>query len=65
MIEKKREYHGIDIGKFLCAVLVIAIHTQPFVNNLWLDRGAGIITRLAVPFFFVSTGFLLFENASK
>lgn len=58
----KTYYSGIDITKFICAIMVVAIHTQPFINFSWLDRGPGIVTRLAVPFFFVCTGFFLFDD---
>ena len=57
----KSDYPGIDITKMICAIMVISIHTQPFINYVWLDRGLGIVTRLAVPFFFVSNGFFLFD----
>ena len=46
----------IDIAKLFMAVLVIGIHTEPFSFNFWLDKGFGIVTRLCVPFFFVSSG---------
>lgn len=62
----RKQYSGIDVAKLICALMVIAIHTQPFSHHVWLDRGAGIITRLAVPFFFVTTGFFLdFSNTKK
>lgn len=53
---------GLDLGKFICAVLVIMIHTTPFAWNIWLDRGAGIMTRFAVPFFFVTTGYFFYNG---
>lgn len=62
----RKQYSSIDVAKLICAIMVIAIHTQPFSRYIWLDRGAGIITRLAVPFFFVTTGFFLnFSDAKK
>lgn len=61
----RKQYSGIDITKLICAIMVIAIHTQPFIRNVWLDRGAGVITRLAVPFFFVTTGFFLDFSDTK
>ena len=48
-----KEYAAVDIFKFLCAVLVIIIHTKPFENVFWIDAAFGVITRFAVPFFFV------------
>jgi len=35
----KKEIAAIDIAKFLCALLVIGIHTQPFGERL---SGGGI-----------------------
>lgn len=61
----RKQYSGIDIAKMICAIMVIAIHTQPFIRYVWLDRGAGVITRLAVPFFFVTTGFFLDFSETK
>lgn len=47
----------IDIAKFIMAILVVGIHTEPFGFNVWLDRGFGIITRFCVPFFFVASSY--------
>lgn len=47
----------IDLIKFLMAILVVGIHTQPFGFNIWLDRGFGIVTRLCVPYFFVASSY--------
>ncbi|MBQ0083510.1 MAG: acyltransferase family protein [Clostridiales bacterium] len=44
----------LDIMKFVFAILVVGIHTEPFGFNVWLDRGFGIITKLCVPFFFIA-----------
>lgn len=52
----------IDIAKLIMAVLVVAIHTEPFAFNIWLDRGLGIITRLCVPFFFVAGSYFFFGS---
>lgn len=49
----------IDLGKFIAALFVIAIHTQPFqdisvdIDFFFVD----IICRMAVPFFAICTGF--------
>ncbi len=69
---KKKEYAAVDIFKFLCAILVIIIHTKPFETVFWIDAALGVITRVAVPFFFVSSSIFLFmkieenrENANR
>ena len=32
-----KSYEVIDITKFIFAILVIGIHTEPFSSNIWLD----------------------------
>lgn len=61
-------YNGIDLVKFICSLLVVIIHTAPFSSDL-MPYGDYLnvfftqyICRLAVPFFFVSSGFLLFNK---
>ena len=55
----------MDITKYILAVLVIGIHTQPFSFNTWLDRGVAIITRICVPFFFVTSAYLFWKSKEK
>lgn len=65
---ERRKYNSLDICKILMAICVVAIHTHPFehcttiiVNNIYDS-----FVRMAVPFFFLSSGFLLaqkFETA--
>lgn len=61
-------YNGLDLFKFICSLLVVTIHTAPFSSeiipygdllNVFITQ---YICRLAVPFFFVSSGFLLFSK---
>ena len=65
MIEK-REYPAVDLARFFCAILVVTIHLAPFeagtLNgwaNFWLQQW---IARVAVPFFFVASGYFLFAK---
>lgn len=58
----KEKFNSIDIFKFVASIIVVAIHTNPFIgcsndfiNNLW-----STINIMAVPFFFISTGYLTF-----
>jgi hypothetical protein len=37
---------AIDILKFVMAILVVGIHTEPFGFNIWLDWGFGLVTRV-------------------
>lgn len=61
------EYHGIDIIKFFCSYLICMVHIAPFVRgtplfdnlNFYIQNG---ICRIAVPFYFATTAFLLFRK---
>ena len=54
----------MDIAKYVAALLVVCIHTYPFIdisetfNTYWLH----IVCRLAVPFFFTASGFFFFRK---
>jgi peptidoglycan/LPS O-acetylase OafA/YrhL len=57
-------YNAIDIAKFVMALLVVAIHTHPeneIENKLILDI-INCIYSIAVPFFFVASGFFLYNK---
>ena len=61
---KKNYFYGMDVFKLLCAVLIVSIHTAPLeslstrANSLLVN----CFCRVAVPFFFVSSGFLVFKK---
>lgn len=63
----KLNYYGLDIGKFLMAIGVVAIHTNPLKDcqNQLLVTVFGNIVTLAVPFFFMASGFLIFQRMGK
>lgn len=50
--------YAIDKMKFLCMIAVVCIHTNPFGNK---DIGLmiNVLCRVAVPLFFISSGYLL------
>ena len=55
-------YKGIDCTKVLMAILVVAIHTlqlDAMTLPVLVSKSYNILIGLAVPFFFVSSGFLL------
>lgn len=59
--EFHKDFKGIDITKFVMSFAVIAIHAPEF---LWPENRTypfliDWIIRLAVPFFFISSGFLV------
>lgn len=68
---KHESYSGIDYFRFIAALLIVAIHTSPLASfsetgNFIFTR---IIARIAVPFFFMTSGFFLISkyayNAKK
>lgn len=61
---KKKQFFCIDLVKLICAVLVVAIHVQPLEDvNLFINYGlVHYIARVAVPFYFVTSGYFLFRK---
>ena len=70
-IQSRQSYPGIDLTRFVCALLVVGIHVYPFGNNgdpmltelnflvqVWLGR-------ISVPFFLICTGFFLFRDTDR
>lgn len=60
----KSKYYAIDLMKFISALLVVCIHVGPLLD---VDKQANfilvqIISRIAVPFFFVASGFFFFQK---
>lgn len=60
---EKRHYNSFDICKLLMALCVVAIHTQPFVHcTINITNIYDSFVSMAVPFFFLSSGFLLAQK---
>lgn len=61
---ERKTYTGIDVAKFLMAILVLMLHTNPFldVNKMieWVSRSC--LTVIAVPFFFIANGYFSLES---
>lgn len=60
----KRYYCSVDIAKLICSLLVVCIHTSPLLSfdgrlNSFL---VNCLSRVAVPLFFVFSGFFLFSK---
>lgn len=60
----KKYYTGIDLFRLISALLVVAIHTSPLssiseTSDFILTR---VIARVAVPFFFMTSGFFLISK---
>lgn len=57
-------YSSLDVAKFICALLVIVIHTRPLEQisataNFYL---CDVFSRIAVPMFYAISGFLFFRK---
>lgn len=59
------KYPAIDAAKFIMAIFVVAIHTDPLIHygNRVIQTIYSCLLHSAVPFFFLATGFLLVKNA--
>lgn len=66
-MNKDFSYTNIDRFRFIAALLVIAIHTSPLLS--FSETGDFILTRIiarvAVPFFFMVSGFFLISKYNK
>ena len=66
---EQKSYNGIDIIKFICAVLVVMIHFPPLGDSKipavkYINFGLqNYLARIAVPFFFIAAGFLLYRKS--
>lgn len=70
--EVKKRYDWVDLMKFICAIMVVAIHTILIseTEHVVTFEIAQVIGRTAVPFFFMCSGFfftqkLLLEQKGK
>lgn len=66
-MKKSGNYSGIDCFRLIAALLIVAIHTSPLLSfnetaDFVLTR---IIARVAVPFFFMTSGFFLISRYSR
>lgn len=66
-MRQKETYSGIDCFRLWAALLVVAIHTSPLA--MFGSTGDFILTRVAarvaVPFFFMTSGFFLISHYAK
>ncbi len=61
---QRKQYALIDLLKLLSAVMIIAIHTQPFFGHesSVLYYPYAYLKCFAIPFFFVSSSYLFFPS---
>ena len=62
----QKEYKVLDVMKFVMAIVVVAIHTRPEMSfsSPLVRRLFESVYSIAVPFFFMASGFLLFRKIS-
>ena len=69
MTEDKRKLRNcsIDIFRYLCAVMVVGIHTHPLseLNNKVGYICSDIVPRIAVPFFFAAAGYFYIRKLEE
>lgn len=60
----RKQYNSLDLAKFIAAILIVIIHANPFTtySGLLSYSFRNIIAVVAVPFFFVTSGFLFFTK---
>lgn len=68
-VNADKQNNAIDLAKFICAVFVVAIHVPPFGStdgstlfsyfNFFIQD---YLARIAVPFFFITSGYFLFKK---
>lgn len=62
-MEEKKIISGLDVLKFVMAILIVNIHLKPFrYASDTVQDAVGIIAGLAVPVFFTVSSFLLFRK---
>lgn len=65
-MKKIEQYNSLDLMKFISAILIIILHTNPFssYSKIVSFGFRNIVTIIAVPFFFCTSGFLFFKKIS-
>lgn len=58
-------YYSIDLFKLIFAFVVVSIHTNPLVNinGHWYNTVYNVVVGMAVPFFFIASGFFIGKKA--
>ena len=67
-----KNYNAVDIAKFICSIMVVMIHVPPFGRGSEMLVSESVeyafcscLCRIAVPFFFICSGFLLYKKTSS
>lgn len=67
MVNALKRNNTIDLMRFVCAILVVAIHTHPFYDiSEWAGVfGTLILPRIAVPFFLCVSGYFFIKKLNE
>jgi len=61
-----KQFNSIDLAKFIASILVVMIHIQPFPITTYYTIPntilSGYVGKVAVPFFFISSGYLFYNK---
>lgn len=62
-----KNYDMIDLIKYICAILVVVVHVNPFVEigEVYNFIAINIFGRIAVPFFFIANGYFFAKGYQK
>lgn len=63
-MSERKQFGALDLAKFVAAILIIVLHTNPFGSYSGvISYGLrSIVTVVAVPFFFITSGYLFFSK---
>jgi len=57
-----KDLTSVDLFKFIASIMVVAIHTNPFISNIEADYWFTSVCRIGVPFFFVVGSYFFFRS---
>ena len=60
--DSSNNYDAVDAFKFIAAIMVVMIHTSPFIEFGYLDYYISCLCRIAVPFFFTFSSFIFYKK---
>lgn len=63
-VADRKSYNSIDVMKFIMSLAVIAIHSRAALNISY-SQSVTYLINLAVPFFFITSGFLIYHHYQK
>ena len=63
-VSEKKVYNGLDVFKLIASILVIILHAIE-TNSWYPSEIKFVFTRLAVPFFFITSGFFFHQGINN